>query len=176
MRMLSISGAHKKLIAYTLKTSPAQPTAERLRPSSFIEIQGEGLKKLSDAFVSYAKENIEDLEIEKLKKYEQAPFRAPMIVVLVCTPKEHPKVPEVEQIMSTATAGQNILLALNSMGYGGMWRTGTFSLNDKIGKYLELDEGQQVVGYLYIGTPEGKAKKIPELNTQDFVTKWGPNE
>ena len=59
-----------------------------LRPSSFIEIQGEGLKKLSDAFVSYAKENIEDLEIEKLKKYEQAPFRAPMIVVLVCTPKE----------------------------------------------------------------------------------------
>ena len=147
-----------------------------LRPSSFIEIQGEGLKKLSDAFVSYAKENIEDLEIEKLKKYEQAPFRAPMIVVLVCTPKEHPKVPEIEQIMSTATAGQNILLALNSMGYGGMWRTGTFSLNDKIGKYLELDEGQQVVGYLYIGTPEGKAKKIPELNTQDFVTKWGLNE
>ena len=40
-----------------------------LRPSSFIEIQGEGLKKLSNAFVSYAKENIEDLEIEKLKKY-----------------------------------------------------------------------------------------------------------
>ena len=115
---------------------------------------------------------MENLEREKLKKYEQAPFRAPMIVVLVCTPKEHPMVPEIEQIMSTATAGQNILLALNSMGYGGMWRTGTFSLNDKISKYLELDEGQKVVGYLYIGTPEGKAKKIPELNIQDFVTKW----
>ena len=143
-----------------------------LRPTSFIEVQGEGLKKLSDAFVSFAKENIKDLEIEKLKKYEQAPFRAPMIVVLVCTPKEHPMVPEVEQIMSTATAGQNILLALNAMGYGGIWRTGTFSLNDKIGGYLELDEGQQVVGYLYIGTPEGKAKKIPKLDTQDFVTKW----
>ena len=143
-----------------------------LRPSSFIEIQGEGLKKLSEAFVSYAKENIEDLEIEKLKKYEQAPFRAPMIVVLICTPKKHSKVPEVEQIMSTATAGQNILLALNSLGYGGIWRTGTFSLNNKIGKYLELNKGQQVVGYLYIGTPEGKPKKIPELDVNDFVTKW----
>ena len=144
-----------------------------LRPSSFIEIQGEGLKKLSDAFVSYAKENIKDLDIEKLQKYEQAPFRAPMIVVLICTPREHPKVPEVEQIMSTATAGQNILLALNSMGYGGIWRTGAFSLNNKIGKYLDLDKGQQVVGYLYIGTPEGKAKKIPELDIDEFVTKWG---
>ena len=163
-------------MAIVYKGALRAPDHAWLRPSSFIEIQGEGLKKLSDAFVSCAKENIEDLEIEKLKKYEQAPFRAPMIVVLICTPREHPKVPEVEQIMSTATAGQNILLALNSMGYGGMWRTGTFSLNDKIGKYLELDEGQQVVGYLYIGTPEGKAKKIPELNTQDFVTKWGLNE
>ena len=154
------------------KAALRAPDHAWLRPSSFIEIQGEGLKKLSAAFVSYAKENIENIEIEKLEKYEKAPFRAPMIVVLVCTPKEHPMVPEVEQIMSTATAGQNILLALNSMGYGGIWRTGTFSLNDQIGKYLELDEGQKVVGYLYIGTPDGNAKKIPELNIRDFVTKW----
>ena len=75
--------------------------------------------------------------------------------------------------MSTATAGQNILLALNSLGYGGIWRTGTFSLNNKIVKYLELDKDQQVVGYLYIGTPEGKPKKIPELDVNDFVTRWG---
>ena len=144
-----------------------------LRPSSFIEIQGEGLKKLSAAFASYAKENLEDIDQEKLKKYKESPFRAPMIVVLVCTPKKHPKVPEVEQIMSTATAGQNILLALNSLRYGGIWRTGTFSFNDKIGKYLGLEKGQKIVGYLYIGTPEGKPKKIPKLEINDFVTKWG---
>ena len=143
-----------------------------LRPSSFIQIQGEGLNKLSNAFVNYAKETMDGLDDEKLAKYKQLPFRAPMIVVLVCTPKEHAMVPEVEQIMSTATAGQNILLALNSMGYGGIWRTGTFSLNDKIGKYLDLEEGQQVVGYLYIGTPEGEPKKIPEHDIQDFVTRW----
>ena len=154
------------------KAALRAPDHAWLRPSSFIEVQGDGLKKLSAAFVSYAKENIKDLEIDQLKKYQQSPFRAPMIVVLVCTPKKHPKVPEVEQIMSTATAGQNILLALNSMGYGGIWRTGTFSLNNKIGKYLGLEEGQKVVGYLYIGTPEGKAKKIPEVDLQNFVTKW----
>ena len=85
-------------------------------------------------------------------------------------------VPEIEQIMSTATAGQNILLALNSMGYGAIWRTGTFAFNDKIGKYLDLEKGQQVVGYLYVGTPEGKPKRIPEMNVKDFVTKWKDNE
>ena len=65
------------------KAALRAPDHAWLRPSSFIEIQGEGLKKLSAAFVSYAKENIENIDKEKLKKYEQAPFRAPMIVVLV---------------------------------------------------------------------------------------------
>ena len=34
-RSRSISGAHRKLTAYTPKISPAQPMAVRLRPSSF---------------------------------------------------------------------------------------------------------------------------------------------
>ncbi|RPG43307.1 MAG: nitroreductase [Gammaproteobacteria bacterium TMED112] len=171
-RSLTEPAPTEKEMGLVFQAALRAPDHAWLRPSSFIEIQGDGLKKLSNAFVSYAKENIKDLDEEKLKKYEQSPFRAPMIVVLVCTPKEHAMVPEVEQIMSTATAGQNILLALNSMGYGGIWRTGAFSFNEKIGRYLELDHDQKVVGYLYIGTPEGKAKKIPELNILDFVTKW----
>ena len=77
-----------------------------LRPSSFIEIQGKGLDKLSKAFVDFAEENIANLLPEKLEKYKNAPFRAPMVIVLVNTPKEHPKVPEVEQIMSTAAAAE----------------------------------------------------------------------
>tara|TARA_B100000963_G_scaffold58616_1_gene46639 strand:+ start:4798 stop:5361 length:564 start_codon:yes stop_codon:yes gene_type:complete len=143
-----------------------------LRPSSFIEIQGKGLEKLSKAFVDFAKENITGLTQEKLEKYKNAPFRAPMIIVLVNTPKEHPMVPEVEQIMSTAAAAENILLALNALGYAGIWRTGSFSFNNKIGKFLELEEGQNVVGYLYIGTPKGDPKRLPEFDIDDFVVKW----
>ena len=143
-----------------------------LRPSSFIEIQGKGLDKLSKAFVDFAEENITDLLPEKLEKYKNAPFRAPMVIVLVNTPKEHPKVPEVEQIMSTAAAAENILLALHALGYGGIWRTGSFAFNKKIGKFLDLGEGQNVVGYLYVGTPKGAAKRLPEFNIDDFVVRW----
>ena len=143
-----------------------------LRPSSFIEIQGKGLDKLSKAFVDFAEENITNLLPEKLEKYKNAPFRAPMVIVLVNTPKEHPKVPEVEQIMSTAAAAENILLALHALGYGGIWRTGSFAFNKKIGKYLDLGEGQNVVGYLYVGTPKGAPKRLPEFNIDDFVVRW----
>ena len=143
-----------------------------LRPSSFIEIQGKGLDKLSKAFVDFAEENIANLLPEKLERYKNAPFRAPMVIVLVNTPKEHPKVPEVEQIMSTAAAAENILLALHALGYGGIWRTGSFAFNKKIGKFLDLGEGQNVVGYLYVGTPQGAPKRLPEFNIDDFVVRW----
>ena len=185
LKNITQRNSHRKLVMpapsdeemqYVYQAALRAPDHAWIRPSSFIEIQGKGLERLSEAFISYAEENIDGLSEDQLKKYEEIPFRAPMIIVLINTPKEHPMVPEIEQIMSTATAGQNILLALNSMGYGAIWRTGTFAFNDKIGKYLDLEKGQQVVGYLYVGTPEGKPKRIPEMNVKDFVTKWRDNE
>ena len=142
-----------------------------IRPTRFIEVSGEGLEKLSNIFEQFAQKHLQDVSDEVLEKYRQAPFRAPMIVILVSSIKEHPKVPALEQMFSTAAAGQNILLALNALGFGGIWRTGKFALNKEIGSFLELDDNQEVLGYLYIGTPIGVNKKIPQLDPKDFVKK-----
>lgn len=143
-----------------------------LRPSSFIQVSGEGLQKLSDIFVDFAKENFDDLTEEKIEKYRNAPFRAPLIVILVSTKKEHPKVPEMEQIISTGTAGQNIMLALNALGYGAIWRTGSFAFNNKILEKFGLHENQTIIGYIYIGTPSGKKKSLPEMNINNYISVW----
>ena len=96
---------------------------------------------------------IEDESI--LQKYKDAPFRAPMIIILVTKHQEHPKVPLIEQKLSTAASAQNILLALESYGYAGIWRTGKFSFNNKLLKYLNLDDNNTILGYLYVGTRDG---------------------
>ena len=121
-----------------------------VRPSSFIQVSGEGLKKLSDIFVEVAEESLENLTDEILEKYKNAPFRAPLIVILVSTKKEHPKVPRIEQIISTGTAGPNIMLALNALGYGAIWRTGRFAFNEKISGRLGLNKNQTVIGYILL--------------------------
>ena len=72
-----------------------------VRPSSFIQVSGEGLKKLSDIFVRVAKESFEDLTDDTLEKYKNAPFRAPLIVILVSTKKDHPKVPRIAPVSYT---------------------------------------------------------------------------
>ncbi len=140
-----------------------------LRPSSFIEVKGQGLDRLSKIFYEYAL-TLDDLSEEIINKYKNAPYRAPMIIILVSTFKEHPKVPSIEQKLSTATAAQNISLALNAMKYSCIWRTGKLAFNKTIQEKLGLSTNQEILGYLYVGTEIGKKKKIPSLDIDNFVS------
>ena len=151
------------------KAALRAPDHAWLRPSSFIEVKGDGLNRLSNIFLEYAK-NQTDITNQIIQKYKNAPFRAPMIIILVNTFKEHPKVPSIEQKLSTATAAQNIMLALNTMNYSSIWRTGKLAFNKEIQKKLNLSDNQEILGYLYIGTSTGENKKIPNLDIDDFVS------
>ena len=143
-----------------------------LRPSRFIQIAGASREKLSKIFLKTAEELNPNLSEIQIEKYTNAPYRAPMIIVLVSKKIDHPKVPYIEQVISTACAGQNILLCLNAMGYGGIWRTGTFAFNKTISKNLNLEDDAEVIGYIYVGTDSGTSKKIPQLNVDEYVDVW----
>ena len=154
------------------KSALRAPDHAWLRPSQFIEISGNGLDRLSKIFEKYAKENIKNINPEKMEKYKNAPYRAPMVIVLISNIKEHPRVPDIEQMLSTAAAAQNILLSLHALNYGAIWRSGAFALNDKIHEYFNLNHNQHILGYLYVGTPTIEPKRIPEIDIEEFVTRW----
>ena len=140
-----------------------------LRPSSFIQVTGEGIDRLSEIFEEYAK-TLPDIKDEIIIKYKNAPYRAPMIVILVNTIKNHPKVPEIEQKLSSAASAQNILLSLNALGYSAIWRTGKLAFNPFVASKLNLEPNQEILGYIYVGTADGENKKIPELDIENFVS------
>jgi hypothetical protein len=37
---------------------------------------------------------------------------------------------------------------------------------------LGLEADEEIVGFLYIGTRDGAAKPIPQLDAADFVSTW----
>ena len=168
-RELSLPHPSTEEMALVYKAALRAPDHAWLRPSSFIEVKGDGLNKLSKVFEGYAL-TIPNIEEFRVNKYKEAPFRAPMIVILVNTFTEHPKVPAIEQKLSTAAAAQNIMLCLNAQGYGAIWRTGKLAFNETISKNLGLNPNQEILGFLYIGTNSGKNKKIPDLDIDNFVT------
>ena len=154
------------------KAALRAPDHAWLRPWRYLEVRGEGRDTLSKAFLDAAmKEDGDSLTDELKQKLENAPFRAPMIIVLVADVKEHPKVPKVEQLLSLGASAQNILLAIDSLGYGAVWRTGKMAFNPYVVEALKLPENSEIIGYLYVGTPSKQGKSIPELNIDDFLTK-----
>ncbi len=150
------------------------PDHSWLRPWKFIEITGDSRNKLGQAFINSSKKT-EDIDLERENKIAALPLRSPMIIVVIAKINhEKPNVPRLEQIQSTAAAAQNILIALHDKGYGAYWRTGKYSSerNEHISSELSLNTNEEVLGYLYVGTPEIESPKIPELDNKDFVTFW----
>ena len=43
----------------------------------------------------------------------------------------------------------------------------------KISEKFGLSNKQIVIGYIYIGTPKGKKKSLPKMNTDDYISVWG---
>ena len=168
-RKLSKPYPNKEEMKLVYKAALRAPDHAWLRPSSFIEVKDDGLDKLSKIFFNYGKSSA-DISDEIAEKYKNAPYRAPMIIILVNSFKEHPKVPEIEQKLSTATAAQNIMLALNAMKYSCMWRTGKLAFNKSVQKSIGLKDNQEILGYIYVGTETGKKKRIPSLDIDQFVT------
>ena len=75
------------------KTALRSPDHAWLKPSRFIEVTGEGLNKLSNIFYTFAKDHLNISDPDILNKYKNAPYRAPMIVILITILKNTQKFP-----------------------------------------------------------------------------------
>jgi len=145
------------------------PDHALLRPWRYLVIEGEGLKTLGELFASTCGPEASEKERDKLLR---ASRRAPMIVVGVACHRPHPKVPEQEQIMSAAVGMGYMLLALQSAGYGAMWRTGSMAHHPDVAEGLGLASNEQIIGFLYVGTVVSEKPGVPRPDQSSFVSRW----
>lgn len=161
------------------------PDHAGLKPWHFHVITGQGLQKLSELYVeatsidlSNKAGQVEGTSVdehalnEKMAKVAKMPFRAPMIIVISTQYIEHNKVPEQEQLVAAGCCAHAMQMAAFSMGYGAMWRTGDLAYNKTVKQGLGLEEGNDIAGFLYIGTPTKEPHIKPAKAFEDKVTYW----
>ena len=144
----------------------------QLCPWRFLVIEGEGLDALGELFCAAAMSDDPGLIPEVCESYRKMPRRAPMIIVAIAVCQVNPKVPEVEQIISAGAAAQNMITAAYALGLGTIWRTGAMAYHPRVMRGLGLQENEQIVGYLYIGTPISPMGKARQRPTNDFFAPW----
>ncbi len=142
----------------------------RLQPWRFLVIEGDGLDHLGKLFVDASGDDLNDAVKEKVAA---KPHRAPMIIVAIASPRDLPKIPVIEQVISTGAAVQNMLNAAFAQGVGAMWRTGGLAYNPQVKEGLGLDEAESIVGFLYLGAPAGAPCAVTQDQSVDkFFRHW----
>ncbi len=148
------------------------PDHGRLQPWRFIVIEAEQREHLGQLFAKALLARKPDASPEEIRKSEEAPLRAPMIVAVVAHLQAGAKVPEVEQLLSAGCAAHGMLLAAYALGFGAIWRTGDNNYDATVNAGLGLAAGEELVGYIYLGTAAGTPKPLPDLKVADFVRRW----
>jgi len=159
------------------------PDHGNLQPWHFTVVTNKGLQRLSDVFVKAVCNNIDQtlsktsLSINaeqqaRLTKTAKMPFRAPLIIIVSTKFIEHKKVPKQEQLITAGCCVHAMQMAAFSLGYGAIWRTGDLAYNSDVKQSLELDANDEIVGFLYVGSPVKEQNNKLGITFKNKVTYW----
>ena len=150
-RQLGPPGPSREQTETIIQAAMSAPDHGRLRPWRFIVLQGDGRDTLGDALAKSLQSRVPDASPARLDAERKKPHRAPTIIV-IATRVAPGKIPEVEQLLATGAATQNMCLAAQSMGLGSMWKTGPAAYDAGVKRALGLQEDDRIVAFLYLGT------------------------
>ncbi len=148
------------------------PDHAQLRPWRFLTISGDAREALGSLFSQARLMEDPEVSSDEIARLKRKPFRSPLIVVPITCFSDHPRVPDVEQLLSTGAAVQNMLLAAYAQGLGAMWRSGSMTYNEIVQHGLGIRNNESLAGFLYLGQVEGNLKTVRPLAVDDFVQSW----
>lgn len=147
-----------------LAAAATAPDHGQLRPWRVIALCGDARARLGEAAAEAAP--TADLAERVAAKH----LRAPLMLALVFQPRDHPTIPRWEQLAATSAMATTLLLLLDARGWGGVWFGGPYPDAPQVRKHLGVGDGEQLLGYLYVGTPVTGETPRPRL-TADVRSK-----
>lgn len=157
-----------------LAAAARAPDHGRLRPWKFILVRGAARERLGNVLADTLRRRDPSTRASILENERAKPLRAPLIIaVAAAVTPDHPKIPEIEQVLSAGCAAQNIMLAAHALGFGAIWKTGAPSYDGGVKAALGLAPKDHIVGFLYVGTIDGKLLVDGRRpHHSEFVSDW----
>jgi nitroreductase len=148
------------------------PDHGKLTPWRFILFEGEGRVRAGRAFAERWKVLHPDHGEDMLAFQRGFFLRAPVVIGVVSRAAPHVKIPEFEQLLSSALVSYNIVLAATAMGFGAQLQTDWIAYDAEIGRILGLQPPERMTGFVYVGTPTVPLEDRPRPEVSGLVTRW----
>ncbi|ENM3736403.1 TPA: NAD(P)H nitroreductase [Vibrio cholerae] len=150
-----------------LRAGLRAPDHGALTPWRFVVAHGDGLAKLAAILEQAEMTNGSDEAV--ISRAKNAPFRAPMVITVIAKVSHSDKIPVFEQHLSAGCAVQAMQMAAVAQGFQGIWRSGSWMFHPVVRSAFNVQGEDQIVGFLYLGTPGCSAMKVPERDLSKFV-------
>jgi nitroreductase len=169
-------GPDDAALARILAAGASAPDHGKLRPWRFIVIRGPARERLGEVFVEALARRQPDAPAAAIEQERARPLRAPLLIAVAAKiASQHQKIPEIEQILSTAAAAQNILLAAHAQGFGAKWLTGANAYDEHVKRALGLAPDDRLLGFIHLGTIDGSPPAVPHADAREHTVEWqGP--
>jgi nitroreductase len=166
---LQAPGPEGEALSVILRAAFRAPDFQRLRPYQFILASGSGLDRLGEIMQAAAIASGQTPEV--VKRALRMPHRAPLVVVVVARAREHEIVTRFEQQLTAGCAVMAMQMAAVAQGFGGIWRSGWLMFDRGLHEALGLNCEDQIVGFLYLGTPSKPPAAAPQVDAGEHV-RW----
>ncbi len=163
-------------IATMIRAASHVPDHGRLAPWRFILYRGDARVEVGRKLADLA-EKREGPLTETRRNQELTRFsRAPLVIGVVSSPKESPKIPQWEMFLSGGMAAMNLMIAANALGYATNMITNWYSDVPEGRAILGLAPHERVVGFVHIGSYEGSVPERPRPDPvalyADYAGPW----
>ena len=150
------------------------PDHGKITPWRLVIISGEDRARAGAALAEIAARKTPGLDEASLQVERKRFLPAPLTIGVIFTPKQHPKVPEFEQLLSAGNVAFNLEHAAFALGYAASWITSWYAFDPEAAEMLGARTGEKFVGFIHIGTPSAVIEDRPRPALADIVSTWTP--
>jgi nitroreductase len=156
-----------------LRIATRVPDHGKLSPWRLVLIRGDARTQAGEKLAQIAGRKNPNLDQAGLDIERQRFLPAPLTVGVISAPqRDHPKIPELEQLLSAGNVALNLVHAAHAFGFGASWVTRWFTFDQEAAAMLGARAGEQFVAFVHIGTPTTQMEDRPRPALADVVSEW----
>ena len=171
-RHLGEPGPQDEQLDALLNAAIRVPDHGRLTPWRLRLIRGDARHQFGERLAQIHAQQDPEVTEKALLKDRERYLAAPLIVVVIAHVLDGHKIPQREQILSAGCVAYNLLLGAQALGFGAQWLTGWAAYDSAVAELLGLEAGEQVVGFVHIGTPLEPAAEHSRSPLADVLAEW----
>jgi len=148
------------------------PDHGKLAPWRLVLFEGEARERAGERLAEIVKRREPAAQAARLEVERKQFLPAPLVVGVISTASEHPKIPQFEQLISAGNVAFNLVHAAYALGFAASWVTRWFAYDEEAAAMLGARPGERFVGFVHIGTPTATIEDRPRPALADIVTRW----